>query len=514
MADFSVYQCVCTQEDADMLLDVLNISVAEAITTEESVTVHDPVVELEVSEDLSLTEDLQLDLPLDIDIYQDLLVTDVSILNDLVIEVGVVAETLTVQESTEFNLDIVAYLGIIDYVVLAEVPEIVLDILLISVNDEIEATESPDVLDPIVELDGSEDVALVEDFEIELPVEIDVHETFLVTDVGLLNDLMIEMGVVVEAVAISEAPVILLPELFAYFHIIDVLDVDESLTVSMAEFNLEASEDVIVTEYASTNDLVIELSGAEDVTVAESVTILDLDIDLSVFDVVTITEYASTSDLELEVDVYDDVAVVENINTHDEVVEVDVFDAVTVVEDLTAGPGTLEPDVYDEITVTEYTNVFDTRIDVEVSEDITATEDVELLDLVIHLEVNEYVLVGEARAAGIDAAFNDILRGYPFIEQTIRSIMVSQFENGVEQRRDKWGRSRKKFTITFPVMGKAEAENVRDFYESKSGPLDTFEFTNPIDGITRTVRFEEDSFDLERRYFNAYFGSVVILEVF
>lgn len=174
--------------------------------------------------------------------------------------------------------------------------------------------------------------------------------------------------------------------------------------------------------------------------------------------------------------------------------------------------------VYDEITVAEYVNVFDEG---DAGWNITVYDEIAIVEwafsddyTTIALSVYEIITVQQARVARIDAPFNEFLRGLPFTESTLTNIMIAEFESGVEQRRDKWGRTKKRFQINFPVMTKAEVEAIRDFYVSKNGSLDTFQFTNPIDGITRTVRFEDDSFDIDRRYSSAFFASVNVIEVF
>ena len=111
--------------------------------------------------------------------------------------------------------------------------------------------------------------------------------------------------------------------------------------------------------------------------------------------------------------------------------------------------------------------------------------------------------------------FNDAQRGLPFYEETITNVLISEFENGVEQRRDKWGKTKKRFTITFKVKTKVEVQDIRDYFTGKSGPLTTFSFTNPIDEVTYTVRFVENSLTVERQHYSIYnIMKVELIEVF
>lgn len=110
--------------------------------------------------------------------------------------------------------------------------------------------------------------------------------------------------------------------------------------------------------------------------------------------------------------------------------------------------------------------------------------------------------------------FAKFLRGYPFIERTRANVEVLEFESGVEQRRDIWGRMKKEFEINFPPMTKSEMEEVRNFYVERVGPSEVFQFTSPLDNKIYKVRFIEGSLEVERRHFDTYFGRVTLVEVF
>lgn len=110
--------------------------------------------------------------------------------------------------------------------------------------------------------------------------------------------------------------------------------------------------------------------------------------------------------------------------------------------------------------------------------------------------------------------FETFQRGLPFSEETITNVLVEEFEDGNEQRRDKWGRTKKRFRIVFKVNTKSEIESIRDYFVSKSGPNTTFSFTNPIDSVAYTVRFVENSFVIERERYQVYNASCELVEVF
>jgi len=112
-------------------------------------------------------------------------------------------------------------------------------------------------------------------------------------------------------------------------------------------------------------------------------------------------------------------------------------------------------------------------------------------------------------------AFNDFPRGYPYIRESISNVIIAEFENGAEQRRDLWGgKTKKVFELQFNVNTKAEITAIHDWFVSKVGPAQTFPFVCPIDNQTYTVRFAQNTFRIERRYFGTYFGSCSLVEVF
>lgn len=82
--------------------------------------------------------------------------------------------------------------------------------------------------------------------------------------------------------------------------------------------------------------------------------------------------------------------------------------------------------------------------------------------------------------------------------------LVSEFENGAEQRRRKWANPLSKWTLRFNNRTLSEMEEVRDFFKNKFGALMSFTWTNPNDSAEYTVRFAEDSFKFSRKAYGVY----------
>lgn len=82
---------------------------------------------------------------------------------------------------------------------------------------------------------------------------------------------------------------------------------------------------------------------------------------------------------------------------------------------------------------------------------------------------------------------------FTFDETPQFATLITEFENGVEQRRNKRANPVRKWHLVFKNRTKAEYETVRDFYISKKGAYTAFTWTNPNDTTEYTVRFGADS---------------------
>ena len=67
----------------------------------------------------------------------------------------------------------------------------------------------------------------------------------------------------------------------------------------------------------------------------------------------------------------------------------------------------------------------------------------------------------------------------PFEEEVSWNTLTTKYEDGKEQRRKKWSQPKRTYTISLRGKSKSVSTQVWDFYQSRSGDLDTFYFTNP-----------------------------------
>jgi len=102
---------------------------------------------------------------------------------------------------------------------------------------------------------------------------------------------------------------------------------------------------------------------------------------------------------------------------------------------------------------------------------------------------------------------------YVYEEVQKYKTLVSSFENGYEQRRNKWASGLKAFILDYRFRTKTEFETIRDLFISKKGSYDTLTWTNPNDSVEYTVRFDADSISFKNKAFELYDFSFKLLQV-
>jgi len=98
-------------------------------------------------------------------------------------------------------------------------------------------------------------------------------------------------------------------------------------------------------------------------------------------------------------------------------------------------------------------------------------------------------------------------------EEITYKTLITEFENGYEQRRKKWDSPLRQFKLQFKTRTQSELEDIRDFFTGKYGAYTSFTWTNPNDSEEYTVRFKEDSFGFRRVAYQIYDCEVIFIEV-
>ena len=100
------------------------------------------------------------------------------------------------------------------------------------------------------------------------------------------------------------------------------------------------------------------------------------------------------------------------------------------------------------------------------------------------------------------------------VEEEIQfDTLISEAENGYEQRRYRRQSSLRRFKLYFDNRVGSEMEDVRDFFISKKGAYSDFTWENPNDSTEYTVRFEDDTLKMKRIAFNIYSFQIAFREV-
>ena len=102
---------------------------------------------------------------------------------------------------------------------------------------------------------------------------------------------------------------------------------------------------------------------------------------------------------------------------------------------------------------------------------------------------------------------------FPIRVDKAYDTLVSDFENGAEQRRSRRSKIKRKFTLEYSNRTQAEKDAVEDFFDAKLGRLTAFTFTNPNDSTDYTVRFNMDNFEASRVGPGLYNFTVELIEV-
>ncbi len=92
---------------------------------------------------------------------------------------------------------------------------------------------------------------------------------------------------------------------------------------------------------------------------------------------------------------------------------------------------------------------------------------------------------------------------YSYTKEVQYKTITSQFENGAEQRRNKWSQGKRLFTLIYNALTVAEATTLHDFFIARKGSFESFSYVDLITSTTYTVRFVEDGFSMEEFTYTA-----------
>lgn len=93
------------------------------------------------------------------------------------------------------------------------------------------------------------------------------------------------------------------------------------------------------------------------------------------------------------------------------------------------------------------------------------------------------------------------------------NTLVSEFENGSEQRRSKRDNPKREWTLVFTLRTRTDMLSFKSFFNARKGKLEAFYWTNPDDNTQRLVRFKEDNLAIEKLHYDLYNYSIQVVEV-
>ncbi len=92
--------------------------------------------------------------------------------------------------------------------------------------------------------------------------------------------------------------------------------------------------------------------------------------------------------------------------------------------------------------------------------------------------------------------------------------LVSESEDGYEQRRMVWPRGKRKFELQYDVLTQTEMQTLWDFYVTCSGMYNSFTFFDHVSNANYTCRFTEDTLSFREFQYKVYQGNLVLTEIF
>jgi uncharacterized protein (TIGR02217 family) len=110
---------------------------------------------------------------------------------------------------------------------------------------------------------------------------------------------------------------------------------------------------------------------------------------------------------------------------------------------------------------------------------------------------------------------NDFLLApdYVFDETPQFKTLISEFENGVEQRRAKRASAITEYRLQYKNRDATDLSTITTLFNAKKGSLTSFTWTHPISAATKTVRFKEDSLTYSCTTYGRYDIEFVLKEV-
>jgi len=92
-----------------------------------------------------------------------------------------------------------------------------------------------------------------------------------------------------------------------------------------------------------------------------------------------------------------------------------------------------------------------------------------------------------------------ITPSYSIVHDIEFRTLVSSFENGAEQRRNKWSQGKRQWTLVYNALTTSQILDLYNFYTSQKGAYTSFTYTDWMSSTSTsfTVRFADDKLSYE-----------------
>lgn len=107
---------------------------------------------------------------------------------------------------------------------------------------------------------------------------------------------------------------------------------------------------------------------------------------------------------------------------------------------------------------------------------------------------------------------NDLI-GYGYTVAPIYRTDIVQTWGGHEQRNQSWSQPLRRWGIAVVAMDDTERAALISFFLARAGAFDTFIWTDPVDGTSYTVRFEQDDPEISTEHFQGHYSELTMIEV-
>jgi hypothetical protein len=102
---------------------------------------------------------------------------------------------------------------------------------------------------------------------------------------------------------------------------------------------------------------------------------------------------------------------------------------------------------------------------------------------------------------------------FSVVKTPIWETVITKFKGLSEVRKSDYSTARYKFTFKYRNLTSAEKDIIRDFFIARNGSYESFTFVNPVDSLSHTVRFLDNTLNIEYVAYDLYnINNIALIE--